>query len=316
MSLSVGASEPSAQAAPVPLPRQWVNTAHAYIALTKPRIIQELLITTLPAMVLAAHGWPGWRLVFCTMLGGYLAAGGAGAINCYIDRDVDSVMARTRRRPLVTGEVTPERALLFGIALGLAGFVEMTLALNLLSAVLAMAALAFYVFVYTLWLKRTTPQNIVIGGAAGAMPPLIGWAAVTNGVAWAPLVMFAIVFLWTPPHFWALALRFQDDYERAHIPMLPVVRGQRETLRQILLYALVLVGATLLLVPTRTVGIVYASLAVALGAGFLWFTWRLLHRPGPRAAMGLFRYSISYLSLLFVGMALDQLAQHWFGRIW
>ncbi|HZQ37465.1 MAG TPA: heme o synthase, partial [Dehalococcoidia bacterium] len=200
------------------------STARAYVALTKPRIIELLLITTIPSMVLAAKGWPGWGLILATTLGGYLAAGGAGAINCYLDRDVDQLMARTRRRPLVTGQVSPRRALIFGVALGAVAFVEMWLWVNLLAAVLSMLALGFYVFVYTLWLKRSTPQNIVIGGAAGAMPPLIGWAAVTNGLGWAPLVLFLIVFVWTPPHFWALALRFGDDYGRAGIPMLPVVR--------------------------------------------------------------------------------------------
>ncbi|MHB8576086.1 MAG: heme o synthase [Dehalococcoidia bacterium] len=299
-----------ATAPSAPLSRQAFASVRAYIALTKPRIIELLLITTVPAMVLAAKGWPGWELVLATLVGGYLAAGGAGAINCYFDRDVDQLMARTSKRPLVTGQISPARALSFGILLGVAGFVEMTLAVNLLSAVLSMLALAFYVFVYTLWLKRSTPQNIVIGGAAGAMPPLIGWAAVTNTVTWAPLLMFAIIFLWTPPHFWALALRFQDDYERAHIPMLPVVRGQHETLRQIRIYTLVLVGSTLLLLLTHTVGVVYAVTAGTLGAGFVWYAWRLARHPG------LFKFSISYLSLLFVAMAADQFAQHLFGRLW
>ncbi len=288
----------------------------AFVALTKPRIIELLLITTVPVMFLAAGGVPDlWRVV-ATMIGGYLSAGGANALNMYIDRDIDALMHRTEQRPLVTGMVSPREGLVFGISLSVVSTVWFALLVNPLSAALSLTAILYYVFVYTLWLKRSTPQTIVIGGAAGAMPPLIGWAAVTNGVAWAPIEMFAIVFLWTPPHFWALALRFQDDYERAQIPMLPVVRGQRETLRQILFYSLALVGSSLLLVPTRTVGVTYAAIAVILGAGFLWFTWRLLRRPGPRAAMGLFRYSISYLSLLFVGMALDQLAQHWFGRIW
>jgi protoheme IX farnesyltransferase len=288
----------------------------AYVALTKPRIIELLLVTTVPAMLLAAHGWPGWGLVLATMTGGYLAAGGAGAINCYIDRDVDKLMSRTRSRPLVTGSVTPQRALIFGIALGVIAFIEMWIAVNLLSAVLSMAALGFYVFVYTLWLKRSTPQNIVIGGAAGAMPPMIGWAAVTGNLTWAPVVMFLIVFVWTPPHFWALALRFHDDYERAHIPMLPVVRGERETLRQIVLYSVVLVLVSFLLVPTGVIGIVYTATAAILGGGFLALAWKLHQNPGPRGAMTLFKYSITYLSGIFLAMAADQLAQHFWGRIW
>jgi len=288
----------------------------AYVALTKPRIIEELLITTVPAMVLAAHGWPGLRLLLATIVGGYLAAGGAGAINCYLDRDVDRLMARTRRRPLVTGEVPPGRALAFGIALGVLAFCELAMTVNLLSAVLAEFALLFYVLVYTMWLKRSTPQNIVIGGAAGAMPPVIGWAAVTGHISWAPLVLFAIIFLWTPPHFWALALRFEDDYARAHIPMLPVVRGERETLRQIVLYAWMLVGVSFALLLTGTVGAVYAGAAAALGAGFLALAWRLRRRPDPSAALTLFRYSISYLALLFLFMAVDQAARNQFGRFW
>ncbi len=330
MSLDLRVGETTARPAPLPrlagpAPRaaeassrwrRWSATPRAYIALTKPRIIELLLITTIPAMVLAAKGWPGLELILATTLGGYLAAGGAGAINCYLDRDVDQLMARTRRRPLVTGQVPPRRALIFGVALGVLAFVEMWLWVNLLSAALSMLALGFYVFVYTLWLKRSTPQNIVIGGAAGAMPPVIGWAAVTGQLAWAPVVMFLIVFVWTPPHFWALALRFQDDYERAHIPMLPVVRGERETLRQIVIYSAVLVALSFLLLPTGTVGAVYAVTAAALGAAFLLLAWRLLRRPGQQAAIGLFKYSISYLSLLFVAMAADELARHLFGSIW
>ncbi|HLZ72632.1 MAG TPA: heme o synthase [Dehalococcoidia bacterium] len=332
MSLGLRAGESATR--PVPLPRQHgaaplpvidasqprlrrlLATLHAYIALTKPRIIELLLVTTIPAMLLAAKGWPGWRLILATTLGGYLAAGGAGAINCYLDRDVDELMVRTRRRPLVTGEISARRALVFGITLGVAAFFEMWLWVNLPSAVLSMAALGFYVFVYTLWLKRSTPQNIVIGGAAGAMPPVIGWAAVTGQLAWAPVVLFLIVFVWTPPHFWALALRFQDDYERAHIPMLPVVRGERETLRQIVMYSAVLVLLSFLLLPTGAVGAVYTVSAASLGAGFLLLAWRLHQQPGQGAAIGLFRYSISYLTLLFMAMAADQVAQNLFGRFW
>ena len=296
-------------------PRTWLRAVQAYIALTKPRIIELLLITTLPAMILAARGWPGWRLVLATLIGGYLAAGGAGAINCYIDRDIDSLMARTRKRPLVTGAVTPRRALIFGIVLGVLAFIEMALFVNVLSAALSIAAFAFYVFVYTLLLKRSTPQNIVVGGAAGAMPPVIGWAAVTGHLSWAALVMFAIIFIWTPPHFWALALRFKDDYERAHVPMLPVVRGEGVTLRQILLYTALLVICSLLLLPTGTVGVTYGVVAVLLGGAFLWKAWRLEHSPGPRAAMTLFRFSTTYLALLFIAMAADQALRGLAGRL-
>jgi len=319
MSLVAHTSEPAGAVtsqATRSLGRMLFSSARAYIALTKPRIIELLLITTLPAMVLAAKGWPGWGLVLATLLGGYLAAGGAETINCYVDRDVDKLMARTSKRPLVTGAVTPKRALLFGIALGTGAFVEMTLLVNLLAAALSMAALGFYVFVYTLWLKRRTPQNIVIGGAAGAMPPLIGWAAVTNHLAWPAAIMFAVVFVWTPPHFWALALRFRDDYERAHIPMLPVVRGERETLRQILIYSAVMVALSFLLLATGVVGAVYGVTAGLLGAGFLGFAWRLTRRPGPGTAMSLFKFSILYLSVLFIAMAADQSAQHFLGRGW
>jgi protoheme IX farnesyltransferase len=316
LSIGVSASEHTAPAAPLSLMQQWRGSLGAYVALTKPRIIELLLITTVPAMVLAARGWPGWELVLATLVGGYLAAGGAGAINCYIDRDVDKLMARTSRRPLVTGQVTPERALTFGIVLGVAAFIQMSLMVNLLSAALSMVALAFYVFVYTIWLKRSTPQNIVIGGAAGAMPPMIGWAAVTGGLTWAPVLMFVIIFFWTPPHFWALALRFQDDYERAHIPMLPVVRGAEETRRQIVIYSAILVVASFLLLLTRTVGVIYAAAAIVLGAGFMLYAACLDRTPTPKAALGLFRYSIGYLSLLFIAMAGDQLAQHFLGRIW
>jgi protoheme IX farnesyltransferase len=318
LNLTAGTAKPAATAS-VPGPRPWlrpVRTVRSYVALTKPRIIELLLITTVPAMVLAAKGWPGWGLVLATVLGGYLAAGGAGAINCFLDRDVDRVMDRTRRRPLVTGQVTPARALLFGALLGVLAFIEKAVLVNLLSALLSLIALGFSVFVYTLWLKRSTPQNIVIGGAAGAMPPVIGWTAVTGHFAWAPLVMFAIIFLWTPPHFWALSLRYYDDYERAHIPMLPVVRGRGETVQQILLYSAILVAASFALLATRTVGIVYGASASVLGIGFLGYAWRLARRPDTGTAMSLFKYSISYLSLLFIAIAADQFAQHLLGRLW
>src|SRR6516165_6830519 len=217
------------------------QTIGAYVALTKPRIIELLLITTLPTMVVAQRGLPPVWLMAATLVGGALAAGGANAINMYVDRDIDRVMKRTKNRPLVTGAMTPAAALVFALALEVAAFVELWLAVNLLSAVLAISATLFYVFVYTLWLKRRFSQNIVIGGAAGAVPVLVGWAAVTNSLAWPPVVMFAIIFIWTPPHFWSLAVRYKEDYREAHVPMLPAVAPLRRTTAEILVYTAVLV---------------------------------------------------------------------------
>ena len=276
-----------------------------YFALTKPGIIMLLLVTTVPAMVLAEDGMPGLWLIAATLIGGALASGGAGAINSYVDRGRDRLMRRTARRPLPMGEVEPQHALYFGIMLGIAAFIWLVALVNLLTAVLAIGAMLFYVLIYSVWLKPATPQNIVIGGAAGAVPPLCGWAAVTGGLDWPPLVLFAIVFLWTPPHFWALALRFADDYERAHVPMLPVVRGERETKRQILIYTVVLIAATLVLWPVAGTTWFYPAAAVALGAGFLWHAVRLYRRPGSEGAMRVFAYSIVYLALLFGAVALD-----------
>src|ERR1700684_2560220 len=218
----------------------------AYVALTKPRIIELLLVTTLPTMIVARRGIPSVALMAATLVGGALAAGGANAINMFVDRDIDQVMHRTRNRPLVTRALTPQAALIFAISLEVVAFVELWLAVNLLSAVLAVSATAFYVFVYTLWLKRISSQNIVIGGAAGAVPVLVGWAAVTNSLGWAPVVLFAVIFIWTPPHFWALAIRYRDDYESAGVPMLPVVATLKRTARQILVYTVLLVAVTLL----------------------------------------------------------------------
>ena len=282
-------------------------TARHYLALTKPRIVVLLLITTVPAMILAEGGLPSLWLVLLTLVGGTLSAGGANAINCYLDRDIDSVMHRTRGRPLPSGALEPERALLFGITLGLAGFEVLALGVNLLSAALATSALLFYVFVYTLWLKRRSPQNIVIGGAAGAMPPVIGWAAVTGSLDWPALVLFGMIFLWTPPHFWALAQRYRADYARAGVPMLPVVRDETETDRQILLYSVFVVAASLALVPVAGAGYVYLGAAAALGAGFVALALRLLLDPRPRASRALFLYSLLYLAVLFAAVALDRL---------
>ncbi len=282
----------------------------AYIALTKPRIIELLLITTLPTMILAERGLPPLWLMVATLLGGALAAGGANAINMYVDRDIDKLMHRTRSRPLVTGAVAPRNALIFAIALEVTAFVELWAWVNLLSAVLAVSATLFYVFVYTLWLKRTSSQNIVIGGAAGAVPVLVGWAAVTDSLAWTPLVLFAIIFVWTPPHFWALAVKYKDDYQAAKVPMLPAVATVQRTAVEILLYTVVMVGATLLLVPVAHLGGLYLVSATVLGLGFIGFSVRLWMRATPKAAMQLFSYSITYLTLLFVCMAVDVFLHH------
>ena len=285
-----------------------IDTVRAYVALTKPRIIELLLVTTIPTMVLAAGGVPSPWLMAAVILGGTMAAGGANAINMYVDRDIDDVMRRTRHRPLPRHAVQPRAALGFGIGLSVAAFGFLALTVNLLSAVLALSATCFYIFVYTLWLKRTTPHNIVIGGAAGCVPVLVAWAAVTGEVGLPALVLFAIVFYWTPPHFWALALRYRGDYAAANVPMLPVVRGEAETARQIVLYTIALVAVSLLLFPAAGMGWIYLAAAVGLGALFVWRALRLRADAGDgRAAIGLFRYSISYLTLLFAAVAVDAL---------
>ncbi|MEX0786163.1 MAG: heme o synthase [Dehalococcoidia bacterium] len=293
-------------AKPALLERSVLAVLGDYVALTKPRIISLLLVTTVPAMIMAEGGMPSVWLVLLTLVGGTLSAAGANAINCYLDRDIDGLMQRTRNRPLPAGAVAPEQALLFGVALGLAGFQVLAVGVNLLSALLATGALAFYVFVYTLWLKRSSTQNIVIGGAAGAMPPVIGWAAVTGSLDYAPLVLFGIIFLWTPPHFWALALRYRADYARASVPMLPVVRGEDETKRQILLYSVVLVALTLALVPIAGTGMFYLASALALGGVFVLLAARLYRALSVRTSRALFLYSLAYLGLLFVAMGIDQ----------
>jgi protoheme IX farnesyltransferase len=284
------------------------SSVRAYIALTKPRIIELLLVTTIPTMVLAKQGLPSVWLMAAVLIGGTLAAGGANAINMYIDRDIDEVMRRTHNRPLPRHAVTPSRALAFGVILSAVSFAWLVLTVNLLSALLAASAIAFYVFVYTLWLKRTTPQNIVIGGAAGAVPVLVAWASVTGTVQVPALVLFAIVFYWTPPHFWALALRYKGDYAAARVPMLPVVRGEAETARQIVLYTLVLVAVSLLLFPAARMGLIYLVSAAALGIAFVWYALRVLRDASSGlAAIRLFRFSISYLTLLFAAVAADSL---------
>src|ERR1700677_2676199 len=282
----------------------------AFVALTKPRIIELLLITTLPTMIVAQRGLPPLWLMGATLLGGALAAGGANAINMFIDRDIDKLMHRTRKRPLVTGAVTPRAALIFAIALEVVAFVELWAWVNLLSAVLAVSATLFYVFVYTLWLKPPSTQNIGIGGAAGAVPVLVGWAAVTDSLAWTPVVLFAIIFVWTPPHFWALAFKYKDDYQAADVPMLPAVATFKRTAREILLYSVLLVAVSLVLAGVARRGVIYIVSASVLGVVFLALALRLWRRATPKAAMQLFSYSITYLTLLFVLMAVDIFSHH------
>jgi protoheme IX farnesyltransferase len=289
-----------------------LQTARSYVALTKPRIIELLLVTTVPTMIVAEKGMPGTWLMVATVLGGTLAAGGANAINMYVDRDIDQLMRRTRHRPLVTGAIRPRDALVFAIGLEIAAFGLLWSTVNLLSAVLAISATLFYVFVYTLWLKRTSSSNIVIGGAAGAVPVLVGWAAVTGSLAWAPVLLFAVIFFWTPPHFWALAVRYRDDYEAASVPMLPVVVSLHTTATRMLRYTLVLWSLTLLFGRTADLGPIYGVAAMALGAVFTWHVLRLLRDPSPQIAMRVFTWSITYLTLLFGAMALDELVRHGF----
>jgi protoheme IX farnesyltransferase len=292
-------------------PRAWA-TVGAYVSLTKPRIIELLLVTTVPTMVVAKHGLPSLGLMVATVVGGTLAAGGANAINMVVDRDIDRLMKRTKNRPLVTGAMTPRAALVFALTLEAAAFVELWLAVNLLSAALAVSATLFYVFVYTLWLKRRSSQNIVIGGAAGAVPVLVGWAAVTDRLSWAPVVLFAVIFIWTPPHFWSLAVRYKEDYAAADVPMLPVVATMKRTTREIVLYTVALVAVSLLFGPVAHIGLIYMVSAAVLGAGFLFMTVRLWNlartdRATGKEAMRVFSYSITYLTVLFVAMAGDVL---------
>jgi len=271
-----------------------------------------LLVTTVPTMVVAKHGLPSLGLMVATVVGGTLAAGGANAINMVVDRDIDRLMKRTKNRPLVTGAMTPRAALVFALTLEAAAFVELWLAVNLLSAALAVSATLFYVFVYTLWLKRRSSQNIVIGGAAGAVPVLVGWAAVTDRLSWAPVVLFAVIFIWTPPHFWSLAVRYKEDYAAADVPMLPVVATMKRTTREIVLYTVALVAVSLLFGPVAHIGLIYMVSAAVLGAGFLFMTVRLWNlartdRATGKEAMRVFSYSITYLTVLFVAMAGDVL---------
>jgi protoheme IX farnesyltransferase len=284
-----------------------VPVAVAYVQLTKPRVMSLLLATTVAAMVIAARGLPDIGVFIATLLGGALMSGGAGAINHYVDRDIDSLMGRTAWRPIPSGVISPRSALRFGVALAVIASAIFVLFVNVIACVLSILGLLGYVFIYTLWLKRSTPSNIVIGGAAGAIPPLVGWAAVTNEIssltAW---YLFAIIFFWTPPHFWALSLLIRKHYERAGVPMLPVVRGEDETRRQIGLYSVLLVVLTLVLSPFGMMGGIYFAAALVLGGLFIRDAFRLWREATPRAARRLYLYSILYLFALFAAMAVDR----------
>jgi len=280
-----------------------------YIALTKPRIIELLLISTVPTMVVAERGLPSVWLMVATVIGGTLSAGGANAINMYVDRDIDALMDRTKGRPLVTGVMTPRAALTFAIAIEALSFGFLWVFVNLISAVLAVSACLFYVFVYTLWLKRTSERNIVIGGAAGAAPVLIGWTAVTGRLDWAPVVLFAVMFYWTPPHFWALAIKYKDDYSRADVPMLPSVAAYATVARKIVAYTVVVVALTVVFGVVAELGAVYHVSAGVLGAAFLWLAVKVQRTESPAMAMRLFTYSITYITLLFGAMAADVLVR-------
>ena len=284
--------------------------AKAYFELTKPRVIELLLVSTVPTMILAQRGIPDLWLIVATVVGGAFSAGSANSFNCYIDADIDKIMGRTKGRPLVTGELTGKEALVFAWGLGVVSVVWLGLFVNLLAAALSLAAILFYVFVYTLLLKRRTPQNIVWGGAAGSMPVLIGWAAVTNELSPAAWVLFLIIFVWTPPHYWPLSLRYKQDYTDAKVPMLPVVRGNRTVGVQIILYAWALVAATLLLIPVASMGLIYTITAVISGLWFIFESYRLYRQAllgEIENPMRLFHGSISYLTVLFIAIAVDPL---------
>jgi heme o synthase len=281
----------------------WRTVVSDYVEMTKPKVQSLLIFTTVTTMLVA--GDPSVGLVLLTCLGGALSAGGAGAINHALDRDLDRQMRRTAARPVASGRVQPRAAIAFGVALGCASFLLLALAVNVLAAVLALSGLLGYVGVYTAWLKRTTPQNIVIGGAAGAVPPLVAWAAVTGGLDGTPLYLFAIVFFWTPPHFWSLSLLMKDEYARAGVPMLPVVRGEAETRRQILLYTVLLYAVSQLPFCAGAFGTIYLVASVLLGAVFIYGAWRLVRRPERRTALRLYLYSLAYLAALFAAMVAD-----------
>jgi heme o synthase len=282
------------------------QTVSSYINLIKPHVTVLLLGTTVATMAIAQQGMPNLGRMLATLVGGLLAAGSANCINCYIDRDIDQLMTRTQRRSLPAGKVQPRQALIFGIVMGASSFLIFGSLVNLLSAVLALAAILFYVFIYTLWLKRSSTQNIVIGGAAGAVPVLIGWAAQTNTLTLAAIWLFAIIFYWTPPHFWALSLLIEKDYARANVPMLPVVMGERETKKQILLYSLLLLAVTLILFAMQTMGYFYLICALVLGSILVYMSIRLLLDHSRKWARTIFWYSNCYLALIFAAMVLDR----------
>jgi protoheme IX farnesyltransferase len=281
-----------------------------YIVLMKLRVVELLLITTVPTMVLAEQGWPSWGLVAITLIGGTLAAGGANAINMVIDRDIDALMDRTKTRPLVTGLIQPREAMIFALALEAVAFAILWAGANLLAACLALSATLFYVFIYSLWLKRTSRQNIVIGGAAGAVPVLVGWAAVQNSLSWEPFILFIAIFLWTPPHFWALAIRHADEYKAAGVPMMPSVATMKQTVRQMFVYTVLLTATTLILGPVANLGLIYMISAVILGLGFIGSTVDLSRNPTASRAMRVFGFSITYVTVLFTAMAVDVFVKH------
>ena len=282
----------------------------AYVALTKPRVIELLLVTTLPTMILAQGGFPPIGLVLATLVGGAAAAGAANVLNCYIDRDIDQVMNRTKRRPLVTGEITPRAALLFGLALGVGSLLWLALLVNVPSALLTGGAILIYVVGYTMILKRRTPQNIVWGGAAGCMPVLIGWSAVTGGLSWTALLLFGVIFFWTPPHYWPLSMKFRNDYAAAGVPMLPVVAKDTKVAREMIGYTIAMIACSVLIWPVQGMTWVYGVLSIALGGWFLWSCIGLLRRAedpsrGKLRAMSVFHASITYLTLLSVALSVD-----------
>jgi len=291
-------------------PLRPLERSKAYIALTKPRIVELLLVTTLPTMILAEGRLPGLWLAIATLVGGTLAAGSANALNSYYDRDIDAVMQRTAHRPLAKAQVAPRNALTFGIALGVIAVAWMTILVNVLAALLSLAAILFYVLIYTMGLKRRTPSNIVWGGAAGCFPVLIGWAAVTNSLAWPPVVLFLVIFFWTPPHYWPLAMKYRDDYARAKVPMLPVVAADDLVAKRIIQYSWAMVLVSLALIPIGKMGFVYAITSLVFGAAFLAEAHALrgrVKKSQPAREMRLFHGSISYLSLIFLAVALDPL---------
>ncbi|MER5636688.1 heme o synthase [Kitasatospora sp. NPDC002227] len=304
-------SRPAGVAGATPAHRPFGARVGAFVALTKPRIIELLLITTVPVMFLAQHGVPNPLKVLYVVIGGYLSAGGANALNMYIDRDIDAVMSRTERRPLVTGMVSPREALVFGISLGVVSTAWLWTLVNPLASMLALTALLFYVFVYTLGLKRRTAQNIVWGGIAGCMPVFVGWAAVTNSVSWSALILFLVIFFWTPPHYWPLSMKVKDDYERAGVPMLPVLKGNLAVAKQIVIYSWVMVATSLLLWPLGHTSWLYPTAAVLLGGFWLKEAHGLYARAKAGVVgaklkeMRLFHWSITYLTLLFVVVAID-----------